>query len=132
MPREGYFYRSAALLDGEPVRGYEYYDYENNTTYFAPPDLSDCLELHPVSTPYGYEATAYTTRDERTGEQWYLMWDGSAWVGLSETGEQLRIPVRGELPKLMGDRVMVLTDRACVYLDREGNLLFSYPLENGD
>lgn len=125
------------VLDGKAVEGYLGYGYseEDNTghPWFIPRDLSAIyrLDVHGLPTPDTYN-TSFTARDQCTNEAWYLCWNGKAWDAVNEAGEVHTIPLRTRSLILRGDRIMALTDRACVYVDWNGKLLFSYPLDDQD
>lgn len=125
------------VLDGKAVRGYLGYGYseEDNTghPWFVPRDLTAAyrLDLNGLPTPDTYN-TSFTARDQCTNEIWYLCWNGEAWDAVNEAGEVRTIPLRTRGLTIRGDRIMALTDRACVYVDWEGKVLFSYPLDGGD
>ena len=123
------------VLDGKAVKGYLGDEEREDGTrwYFVPEDLSAVLEIgdHGRPTPDTAE-TVYHTQDQHGGGKWYLTWNGTAWDAVNEAGEVRTIPLRADSLTLRGDRIMALTDRACVYVDWEGNVLFSYPLDSED
>ena len=119
-------------MDGEPVSGYEAYDYETGTIWFVPRDLSGVLELSPPSSQAPAYLGSYSCLDQITGEYWYFCWDGKGWLGLSKSGERLDVPLRATQIYVLGERVMCVTDAACLYLDRQGETVFCYPLDAQD
>lgn len=123
------------VLDGKAVEGYIGYGYGEDGAhhYFIPKDLSAIQEIGNHGLP-SYDAyyTAYNTIDQCTNEEWYLVWNGTAWEAVNEAGEVRTVPLRVNTLTPRGDRLMALTDRACVYVDWEGNVLFSYPLDAQD
>lgn len=125
------------VLDRKAAEGYIGYGYSEEDNrghyYFIPRDLSAIypLDAGGLPTPDAY-STTFSAMDQCTNEKWYLNWNGTAWDAVNEAGEVRSIPLRASSLTLRGDRIMVLTDRACVYVDWEGNLLFSYPLDGGD
>ena len=129
------FTPGTALLEGKAVRGYIGYSPGRRTAHycFVPWDLSAIYEIGEHAHPTNSDSkTVDSTIDQCTNEIWYLCWNGEAWDAVSEAGEIRSIPLRIDSPVFRGDRIMVLTDRACVYLDREGKVLFSYPLDAED
>ena len=132
LSERGSLYRGAALVGGEAVMGYVRTDYEGNETVLLPFDLSQVLIPDAVTgSPLSYGSTM-STNDQITGETWYLCWDGRAWRCVSETGQTMTIPLRAVSVYFRGERICCLTDSACVYLDRAGNTVFSYPLHEED
>ena len=133
-----YFSTAVTVLDGESVSGYMgdiYVESKGESEHvFIPGDLSESIPYprEKLSFP-GQEYYYFSNiQDQRSGERYWLVWDEDAWIAVSETGNQLRIPLRTANPILRGDRIMAVTDRACVYLDLEGNVVFSYPLNAED
>ena len=83
----------------------------------------------PGQANYYYSSSI---QDQLTGEIWYLAWAKDGWIIVKADGTQARIPLQTADPVLRGDRIMGLTNRACIYLDLEGNVVFSYPLDAED
>ena len=138
VPAELYsFSDGMCVLDGKAAEGYLVYGYseddEKRHDYFIPRDLSGFYRIdnRGKPTPDTYR-TNYTATDECTNETWCLCWNGEAWEAVNRAGEIRLIPLRVRSLTLRGDRIMAVTDRACVYVDWEGNLLFSYPLDDQD
>lgn len=86
---------------------------------------------HGTPTPYAYQSV-FSTRNVCTNEDWQLVWNGEAWEAASETGELHSIPLRVNRLEIYGDRVMAVTEHACVLTDLDGKLIFSLPLDAGD
>lgn len=136
LPRMSYMQSGAAMVDGSPVIGYLGRNYSEETglqEWFVSPDLSWHQFLEPVSgpDPESYYQR-YDTLDQYSNESWYLVWDGSAWQGITPSGERMTIPLRADYLHLRGGLVMAVTDRACLYLDHQGNTVFCYPLDPQD
>ena len=131
-----YYFRFFRMLrDGVPEAGYLAAQYrEGRMEYlFIPQDLSAAFPLDDASLDrLNSYSLFYSTQDSVTGEIWYLSRDAQGWTALNDAGEQLRIPLQTEYPELRGDRIMGITDLACVYLDRSGKVVFSYPLNAED
>lgn len=123
-----------AVIDGQPLAGYRCMSYtdEGIETRFVRQDLSEVLQLEQEPPAEGGYMILYNTVDECTNETWYLSWDGSAWNAVNAAGELLRIPIRCGNLTFRGERIMAVTNTACVYLDREGNVVFSWPLDAED
>ena len=125
------------VLDGKAVEGYFGYGYSEEDSRghfcFIPRDLSAIYPLDARGLPApDADSTTVSAIDQCTGEKWYLTWNGKAWDAVNEAGEIRSLPLRTNNLILRGDRIMALTDRACVYTDWEGNILFSYPLDAQD
>ena len=128
---------AAAVLDGEVVLGYRGEIYDNNTGRFCfvRRDLSAWYPNFPEKGTVPGQANYYyssSIQDQLTGEIWYLAWAKDGWIIVKADGTQARIPLQTADPVLRGDRIMGLTNRACIYLDLEGNVVFSYPLDAED
>ncbi len=123
-----------AVIDGEPLAGYRCMSYtdEGIETRFVRQDLSEVLQLEQEPPAEGGYFILYDTADERTNETWYLTWDGGAWNAVNDAGELIRVPLRCGSLTFRGERIMALTDTACVYLDRAGKQVFSWPLDAED
>ena len=126
LPGVSFLYRSAALVEGVPVRGYRGVSYESGARIFLPEDLSQILELGADGAPGGIEDSVWS-EDLSTGAAYWLFHDGTAWQIYDEQGKRLG-EAQGNLPRLLDGRVYEITDLACTYRDLDGNLLFSYPL----
>ena len=137
LPEVYNLYPGMAVLDGKAVEGYcgNGYNGEDNEGHpcFIPRDLSAFywMDLHGKPTRDAYYS-AFDALDQCTNEKWFLYWNETAWEAVNGAGEIHRIPLRANTLTPRGDRLMAITDRACVYVDWDGKLLFSYPLDNQD
>ena len=133
-----YVYPGVTVVDGEVAAGYLGYVCSEEDGYvyhpcFVSGDLSLFRRLDAEGqAPPNLYSSCYSTVDQCTNEEWCLCWNGSAWTAVNEAGEIRSIPFPVSYPKLWGDRFMVVTDRACIHADWEGNILFCYPLDAQD
>ena len=123
-----------AVIDGQALAGYRCMSFtdEGVEIRFVRQDLSEVLQLEQEPPAENGSFILYDTKDECTNETWYLTWDGSAWNAVNDAGKLLRVPIRCGNLTFRGERIMAVTNTACIYLDLEGNVVFSWPLDAED
>ena len=133
VPNVYYFYDSVAVIDGKLVHGLRGNgDYESGRSVFVLYDLSMVYELDSSNplTIEGFES-AYTIYDQFTGERFWRLSSGSAWKVYDDEGRQAAA-VNGGSFRLVDGGILEIGTLACTYRDRDGTLLFSYPLSAED
>lgn len=133
MPLVDYLSTGIFLVDGQPTPGYVGRSYQDEVEYFLPQDLSAAAKQISFDTesPNVY-FTCFDTQDEITNQTWHFSWNGRAWLGSTDEGDTLTVPLRAPSPRVFGDRINAELDQASVYLDLEGNIVFYYPLDAED
>ncbi len=127
------FDRCAAPWQGKLSLGYHCTDHEEEKHYFIPSDLS---ELLPMGSCRDYDDRIFAGRcqnlTDASGEAWFLYWNGRAWQGLNEAGEEITIPIRCPCPDIYDEIICGMTDRDYCFCTRSGEIVFRYPLDSKD
>ena len=124
-------YRGLCMVEGQLLEGYYCDDVGLQRRFFIYPDLSGTVELEVRWSEEGLYPW-FSTRGGFTEEEWQMTLAEGRWWGKSSLGRTLSVPAGSDYPSVVGDRVLLTTEQAFCQLDLEGNVLFCYPLDEGD
>ena len=139
--------RGVTLRNGELCAGYIGTNFRKGEQCFILEDLSGWESQTGLPTPASASANFTDVVDECSGERWYFCWSGTAWEGVNEaawlqlcgreaeaagTPARMTVPLRTPNLVLRGELVCGVAEDAFCCLDRDGQLVFRWPLDAGD